>query len=201
LRDPERERMTGTSNGTPVPAIAIGINGALKALLGASGRRPARASRRLDTLFRELDDPLSADLPFEIEDLIWAIWHEHDDPEAVAGMERAIGLIAQRNDDAAFAVLDGLIDGWPDWAEPWNKRATLRFMRGEDRQSLADIAETLLREPRHFGAMAGLGQICMRHHDPRSAAVAFDAALTVNPHMSQVAAIRRRIQTEMPGVN
>ncbi|WP_417513593.1 tetratricopeptide repeat protein [Minwuia sp.] len=171
--------------------IHSSIHHALSVMLDVAARPVS--SIRLETLFRELSDPSSADLPFEIEDLIWAVWHDHHDREPAELMERVIGHIAARSDDDAEEGLSVLLQRWPDWAEPWNKRATLRFLQGRDAESVADIAETLLREPRHFGALAGFGQICLRNGDDRSAALVFDRALEVNPHMSQIRGLRARL--------
>lgn len=165
--------------------------------------RPARegAPGRLDLLFDELTDPLSADPPHEIEDAIWDLWSAHDDPEAEGLMSRTIAAIARREEDEATALAELLVDGWPDWAEAWNKRATLRFITDDHLGSVGDIVETLIREPRHFGAMSGLGQICLERGDPRSAMAAFDAALAVNPHLHQIRALRTELGESAPKTN
>ncbi|WP_416896945.1 MAG: tetratricopeptide repeat protein [Minwuia sp.] len=155
----------------------------------------------LARLFEEIRDPVSADPAYQIEDLIWAAWHRHVDADATAVMERAITLIARRDDDTGGKVLDGLIELCPSWAEPWNKRATLRFLQGRDRESLDDIAETLTREPRHFGALAGFAQICLRHGDGGTARLVLARALEINPHMAQMRALLNQLETDRPGVN
>jgi tetratricopeptide (TPR) repeat protein len=123
-----------------------------------------RVSRRIDALFRELGHADPVRDPDEIMELIWAIWIDH--PEV-----------------AARPMLDRLVEQYPDWAEAWNKRATLAFIEKRDEDSLADIVRTLELEPRHLGAILGFGQICMRHARVEEAKAAFEVALGLNPHL------------------
>lgn len=167
--------------------IAAALHRTLEVVIGTAGQAPHPAlPRRLVSLFRDLADPVNADLPFEIEDLIWAVWCEHSDPEAAETMQHAITAIASGDHDRAETLLNELSARHPDWAEAWNKRATLHYIAGRHEQSLTDIQQTLLREPRHFGALSGFGQICLQHGDTQSARIAFQAALTINPHLAQV---------------
>ncbi len=148
---------------------------------------PAGASKRLDTLFRELrreKPPRGAE---ETGDLIWALWTDHAEPAAVDAMHSAIGRIVSKESDKARDALDELCLRYPDWAEAWNKRATLAFMEARDADALADIVETLAREPRHYGALAGFGQIALRQGHPAVALAAYECALTLNPHLTELA--------------
>ena len=83
--------------------------------------------------------------------------------------------------EVAERVLDDLVRDHPDWAEAWNKRATLYFILDRDGDSTADIVETLRLEPRHFGALSGFGQICLRRGDEAGALVAFEEAVRIHP--------------------
>ena len=76
----------------------------------------------------------------------------------------------------------------PDFAEAWNKRATLYFITGEYKKSLADCDEVIKRNPAHFGALAGYGQIYLRLDEPEKALEYFRRALVVNPNMESVEA-------------
>jgi len=148
-----------------------------------SAEHSAKGSR-LDDLFSTLartDDLL---LSGEIEDLIWALWTSHDDPDAEACLDRAIHHIAAREFESAEMLLDGLLKVQPDYAEAWNKRATLYFLEHRDPESVADIVRTLELEPRHFGAICGFAQICLRHGRRAEALAAFESALAINPHMA-----------------
>src|SRR3546814_6427569 len=103
----------------------------------------------------------------------------HDDPHLENRMQQAIGAIAQRRFADAETQLNDLVAAAPDWAETWNKRATLYYLTHRDAESVADIRRTLELEPRHFGAICGFGQICLRHGEMAAAAEAFAAALEI----------------------
>jgi predicted Zn-dependent protease len=179
------------------PPAGVAFDEALRLLLTLDERKPHRAlPRRLDALFADLSRLTPGRPVHEIEDTIWALWTNHDDPVLDRRMEQAIAAMAMRKLDVARPLLDQLVMDAPDWAEAWNKRATLSFIEARDAESVADIIETLSREPRHFGAMSGFGQICLRQGRVREAMVAFDVALMVNPHLhgvqETVMALRKR---------
>lgn len=154
---------------------------------------PAPGDPLLAALFlslgRDPEDP-------ETEAKIWQAWSSHANAEAEARMQRALQLFGSDQQSKALSMLDDLIDAWPDWAEAWNKRATLRFMIEDFDGSLDDIAETLVRESRHFGALSGCGQICLHVGDFGAAEQVFARALAVHPGLASiadaVAALRRR---------
>jgi len=139
--------------------------------------------RRLADLFCTLaatDDPVLAG---EAEDEIWALWTSHEDAALEQRLDRAIHHIAAREFEPALPLLDALLADRPDYVEAWNKRATLYFLMDRDRDSVADILRTLALEPRHFGAICGFAQICLRHGLRAEALAAFESALAINPHM------------------
>jgi len=159
----------------------------LKLVLSAAGRRPAASlPRRLDDLFRRLAAAPGPREASEIEDLIWGVWMAHDDPEAEEALERATRAIGARELDEAEAILDTLVAAHPEYAEAWNKRATLYFLQDRHLESVADIRRTLELEPRHFGAICGFGQICLRRGDRAGALFAFLAALRIDPHLTSI---------------
>jgi Flp pilus assembly protein TadD len=163
------------------------IGPALRLVLGLAQCRPAaNLPRRLNRLFRELQAPEPERPATEIEDLIWALWISHEDREAEEMMGVALDAMASRDLDQARALLDGLVRRHPDWAEAWNKRATLAFIEHRDVESLADICRTLELEPRHFGAVSGFGQICLRQGHLNEARAAFQIALSLNPHLEDL---------------
>lgn len=139
--------------------------------------------RRLDALFRDLlrSEPVRPSA--ETLDLIWALWISHPDDDAAVSMAAAVEAMAAEDFDIAGAVLDELVVRHPRWSEAWNKRATLAFVREEDADALFGIEQTLLLEPRHFGAVSGFGQICLRHARWPEAKAAFQTALAINPHL------------------
>ncbi|TVR07131.1 MAG: hypothetical protein EA385_13670 [Salinarimonadaceae bacterium] len=101
----------------------------------------------------------------------------------------AIDAFADGRLRRAGELFDRVVRDYPDWAEAWNKRATLAYVEGRDAQAVADIARTLALEPRHFGAIAGFGQICLRHGREGEAKAAFRAALAINPHLAGIRAL------------
>ncbi len=151
----------------------------------------------LDSLFADLaTDPPPRDAE-ETEGMIWNIWTFHSDPQAVDAMHRALRMMQARSYEVAERELDRLVAGFPLWAEAWNKRATLMFLMDRDEDSVADIIETLKLEPRHFGALSGYGQICLRRGDEAGALIAFEEALRVHPGLDgvreAVAALGKRL--------
>ena len=161
-----------------------GFDDVFTLVLSARDREPAAAlPGRLKSLFHELalqSPPRPAD---DIEELIWALWISHPDATAAHDMGVASQAMAAGRAGIAAPLLDRMTHDHPDWAEAWNKRATLAFIQRRDMDALASIARTLQLEPRHFGAMAGFGQICLRHGRKQEARAAFQIALAVNPHL------------------
>ena len=102
--------------------------------------------------------------------------------EAIEGME--VGAL-----DAARILLDDLTERYPDWAEAWNRRATLCFIEKRDADCLADIERTLALEPRHFGAISDFGHVCLRNGHLNEARAAFQIALSINPHLEELSEI------------
>jgi predicted Zn-dependent protease len=164
---------------------SLPVDPVLQLILDLPARRPAPGTpRRLTTLFRTLAQPdPSCDLE-EIEDQIWALWMSHEDRAAEETMGAAVEAMASGALKQARPLLDHLVDKHPDWAEAWNKRATLAYIENRDRDSLEDIRRALELEPRHFGAISGFGQICLRNGHLNEARAAFQIALSVNPHMA-----------------
>ncbi|NNL85117.1 MAG: tetratricopeptide repeat protein [Myxococcales bacterium] len=115
------------------------------------------------------------------EATIWEVWCDHPDREAKQQMARGMQLLGAGELPRAEALFDELIEREPSWAEAWNKRATIYFLQGRDAASVGDIRRTLTLEPRHFGALGGFAQICMRNGSPDAALAALERLLLVNP--------------------
>ncbi|MFT4563832.1 MAG: hypothetical protein ACI9BW_003592 [Gammaproteobacteria bacterium] len=143
---------------------------------------------RLDELtnaFEKLglgDDAVRADA----ETKIWTIWLDHEESGAKLEMQHAMEVFSKGNISAASAEFDSLVERYPLWAEPWNKRATAQFLLGNDSASIRDIYQTLVLEPRHFGALSGFAQICMRNNAQDAAQAALRHVLLVYPSASGV---------------
>ena len=168
----------------------------LKLILSYQDRRPNPsahdAGRTLDNLFTRLttSGPLEGDT---IESAIWETWMSHDDPFAKQLLETAVDHIVMENFDEAEAMLNELVRANPDFAEAWNKRATLYYLLQRDQESIADIDRVLDLEPRHFGAMCHFAQICLAKGDNETALYALDTALRLNPHLDDARATARRL--------
>ncbi|MSQ60907.1 MAG: tetratricopeptide repeat protein [Betaproteobacteria bacterium] len=151
--------------------------------LGARHPSPALPSR-LDQLFAYLTSTaLDAAL---VEDDIWALWMHYPHQRAAEVLDKAATDIAAHRFDIAETRLAMLLRACPNYAEAWNKRATLYYLLGRDEESVRDIHRVLELEPRHFGALAGLGEICLAAGDEAAARLAFQAALRLNPHLEAV---------------
>jgi len=155
----------------------------LKLVSTLGARRPAVAlPSRLDQLFQNLVVPdCDAD---EVEEQIWRLWMHHPHRRAAVALERTATEIATQLYDIAETRLNNLLRACPDFAEAWNKRATLYYLQERDEESVRDIHRTLELEPRHFGALCGLAEIFRTSGDTESALFVFQAALRVNPHLS-----------------
>lgn len=152
----------------------------------APSAAPGAAAReqRLDALFGRLKatkDEVEGDA---VVTEIWQVWMQSGLADVDEAMERAV-LAMGRVPGLALPILDEIVARAPQWAEAWNKRATALFMLGEYERSLADIDKTLALEPRHFGALAGLGLIRMNQGESRQALAAFRRALAVNPFLKE----------------
>lgn len=139
-------------------------------------------------LDRLLDELKAADTATEAEAIteqIWRHWFEVDNAQARQLMNQA--QLARRAGafDDALAFLDRIVKLAPDYAEGWNQRATVLFMLRRDDESVADIQRVLALEPRHFGALSGLGLIHLRARNWPAALVALERALAVHPFLSQ----------------
>jgi tetratricopeptide (TPR) repeat protein len=148
-------------------------------------RKPSELrAEQLDTLFARLHQPGIASQPVEAQ--IWALWGASDSPTAEVLLAQAQRAINDGAPAEALSILNTVIAAYPDFAEAWNKRATLYFMMKRYDQSLADIDKVLDLEPRHFGALSGKGMILERQKKYAQARAAFEEALAVNPNLEQV---------------
>ena len=123
---------------------------------------PVRADQndvKLRDLFQQLQSASELTQAQLIERRIWDIWHTHSDPQVYKTM--AVGVLSMRSGALreALAAFDKIVGIDPNFAEGWNKRATIYYMMGRYTASVNDIQRALYLEPRHFGALSGLGLI------------------------------------------
>jgi len=120
------------------------------------------------------------------EESLWAVWSRSGDPRIDDLFNRGVSAMSGERFDEAIATFTRVIELKPDFAEGWNKRATVYFLAGEYRRSLADCDEVVKRNPQHFGALSGYGQIYLRLDQPDKALEYFRRALAVNPNLDGV---------------
>jgi tetratricopeptide (TPR) repeat protein len=149
---------------------------------------PAAKAARLDRLFADLKTaPPEAAKP--IERAIINEWMDSGDAKIDEIMRAALFAMNRHMYDVALRYLDTIVASRPDYIEGWNKRATVYYLAGRYDESLADIAHTLSLDPRHFGALAGLGMIFIDRGDKPHALEAFERALAVDPVLHNAAPI------------
>lgn len=146
--------------------------------------QPAVAEARLDTLFAGLKRAQSETEAARLSAQIWHIWMNPEDPALAVLMREALAARAAFDIDRAMNLLDRITGSWPDYAEGWNRRATLNYELGNYRQSLHDIAETLQREPRHYGALSGRALVYLALGDEGKARQAIGEALEYHPFIA-----------------
>lgn len=114
---------------------------------------------------------------------MWVLWSRSGDAEIDALMEKGAALIRIRQFKDAIATYSEVIRRKPDFAEGWNKRATVLFLTGDLAASLADCDQVMKRNPYHFGALSGYGQIYFQMKDYDKAIAYWQRALKVNPNL------------------
>jgi tetratricopeptide (TPR) repeat protein len=157
---------------------------------------PPRAAT-LDDLFERLVRTKDESEAKGITASIQRRWLRSGSDTADVLMSRAMQAVEAKDQALAIEILDRVVVLQPEWAEGWNKRATVFFMLGDVTRSMADIRETLAREPRHYGALAGLGIILQSNGDRKAAYDVFRKALALNPFLNDVKQQVQRLESEL----
>lgn len=192
LAGPAVAQVTG-----PVPPAAEGAPPA------ANPTPPSLASeraRRLDELYSRLRDASGPQQARALEAQITMVLAQSGSPTADLLMVRAQQAMQQRQADLALSLLDAVVDMYPDYVEAWSRRATLYFARRELGRAMTDIENVLRLEPRHFGAMVGLGMMLQQLGQDKQALAAFKKAMEINPHIERVPQIIQRLSPKVDGV-
>jgi tetratricopeptide (TPR) repeat protein len=159
----------------------------------------ADRTRGLDFLFGALKAAPDEDSAKHVEARIWALWTQTSSDTAALLMQRAKAAMEAKQLDVALKLLDAVVKLRPDYVEGWNRRATLYYLQNDYAHSLEDIQQVLIREPRHFGALAGLGMIMQELGDDKRALDAFRKALAVNPHLDKVPELVKTLTEKVEG--
>ncbi|QWG22717.1 hypothetical protein KMZ93_22600 [Bradyrhizobium sediminis] len=159
----------------------------------------ADKTRGLDFLFGALKAAPDEASAKHVEARIWALWMQTPSDTAALLMMRAKAAMDAQQVDVALKLLDSVVKLRPDYVEGWNRRATLYYLKNDYAHSLQDIEQVLVREPRHFGALAGLGMIMQDIGDERRALDAFRKALAINPHLEKVPELVKTLSEKVEG--
>lgn len=175
------------------------ICAALMTILFMAPARADQTDRQLGSLFSKLQQAKELSQAQVIENRIWKIWHVHDDPQVDRQM--AVGIISMQQGalKKSLAAFDRVVEMAPDFAEGWNKRATVYYMMRRYSASVADIQRTLDLEPRHFGALSGLGLIFDAIGNGEAAVKVWERALNIHPNMLGIRTRMQELKRELTG--
>jgi tetratricopeptide (TPR) repeat protein len=163
--------------------------------------RPQRGDsvRNLDFLFGALKAAPDAETAKQVESRIWALWVASGSDTANLLMTRVKAATEAKDIELALKLLDAIVEIKPDYVEAWNRRATLHYMQKNFGQSMEDIRQVLIREPRHFGAISGLGMILQEFGDDKRALGAFRRALEIHPHLQKIPELVKGLAEKVEG--
>jgi tetratricopeptide (TPR) repeat protein len=159
----------------------------------------ADKTRGLDFLFGALKAAPDEASAKHVEARIWALWMQTPSDTAALLMMRAKAALDAQQTDVALKLLDAVVKLRPDYIEAWNRRATIYYLKNDYGHSLQDIEQVLIREPRHFAALAGLGMIMQDLGDDKRALDAFRKALAINPHLDKVPELVKTLSEKVEG--
>lgn len=180
---------------------------ALEALEDADARHRAAGVLYLGRTGLAADGPLlvkrlSDDNPVVravAEQSVWRVWSRSGDAETDQLLAAGVEEMEQGLFREAIYTFTKVIERKPDFAEGWNKRATVLFLAGDLRRSLADCDEVMKRNPQHFGALSGYGQIYFQMKEYEKSIEYFGRALEVNPNLTDLETVIQRIRKLMQG--
>jgi len=137
---------------------------------------------QLTVLFERLRAAPDTATAGELEAQIWSLWMRSGVSELDALLGEGVQAMRGQDFAQAIEIFSRLVERAPKFAEAWNKRATAYYLAGDYAASMTDIRRTLALEPRHFGAISGMGLIFLERGDEQSALRAFEEVLKINPH-------------------
>jgi tetratricopeptide (TPR) repeat protein len=189
--------------------VAIGMSLALPAWAQGRGHEwiepPSDLPRggdhtySLETLFEALKIAPDETTAKAIEDRIWAVWVVSGSDTCNLLMSRVKVATDAKDYDLAIKLLNAIIDIKPDYVEAWNRRATMYYLKNDYAHSIADLREVLAREPRHFGALSGLGLILQEIGDDKDALTAYRKALAIDPHLEHIPDVVKTLTEKVEG--
>jgi tetratricopeptide (TPR) repeat protein len=156
-------------------------------------------AQNLERLFEALKVAPDDESAKFVENRIWAIWMTSTSDTANLLMGRVKTAVEAQDLDLAIKLLNAIVDIKPDFTEAWNRRATVYYAKKEFGRALDDIRQVLAREPRHFGALSGLGIILQELGDERHALEAFRRALAIHPHIERIPDVVKKLSDKIDG--
>ena len=153
----------------------------------------------IDFLFGALKAAPDADAAKAVEGRIWSLWLVSKSDTTNLLMTRVRTAVEAKNLDLAVKLLDSIVVLKPDYVEGWNRRATINFMRKDYTRSIEDIRQVLAREPRHFGALAGLGLIMQDLGDDKRALEVYRKAIAIHPRLPRVPDLIKTLTEKVEG--
>lgn len=172
------------------------VTGLLLLAAPALARQDDPRLAELFTNLQSMQDPRAVKL---LETAIWGVWMQSGSDTVDLLLNRGTQAMAAGDHTTALQLFTSIVELDPKFAEGWNKRATLFYLMGAYDRSAADVEKTLALEPRHFGALSGLGMINMQLGKEREALDAFEKALAVNPHMDSIKSEVTRLKKKLDG--
>jgi len=157
------------------------------------------AMSNLDTLFDALKIAPDETSARAIEERIWAVWMISGSDTCNLLMARVKAAADAKDYDLALKLLNAIIEIKPDYVEAWNQRATIYYLKDDYAHAIADIGEVLAREPRHFGALSGLGLMLRQLGDDKDALIAYRDALKIDPHLENVPDAVKELSQKVDG--
>jgi len=167
-----------------VAAFICGSAADSSALAQTSPASPAvstQSANTLDSLFADLKRERDDRQAKRISDRIWAKWRDSGSATANLLMQWADKAVSEKNNGLALDLLDQVVVLMPDYAEGWNRRATLNYAMGRHAKSMSDISRVLALEPRHFGAISGMAAILAASGNDELELRAWEQVLEIYP--------------------
>jgi tetratricopeptide (TPR) repeat protein len=199
---------SGVVAATCAAAVLLHAPQAALAQTGGSAEPPATKhprptnvdrSRNIEFLFGALKAAPDAEAAKLVENRILALWLASGSDTADLLMTRVKTAIDAKDLALAIELLSSIVEIKPDYVEAWNRRATVHFLKKDFSEAIADIRQVLAREPRHFGALAGLGMIMQEIGEDKRALEIFRRALDVHPHLQRIPDLVKALTEKVDG--
>ena len=153
----------------------------------------------LDTLFAALKVAPNEEVAKALEGQIWAVWMISGSDTCNLLMVRVKAAIDTKDYDLAVKLLTDVIEIKPDYVEAWNQRATVYYLQDDYAHAISDLGQVLAREPRHFGALSGLGLMLQELGDDKDALAAYRDALIIDPHLGRIPDAVKELSQKVEG--